>query len=938
MKKYVFIVFWASAVCIAFPSSNNIASLESELTNSSGDDKILILNELALDYSEEDFVKALEYGNQALNLVVADQNKLLEARTRLNLGNIYYEHCEYETALNQFQESLSLYKKNNETNFLNISYALNNIAVVYEELGYYTNAVACYLEALKIAHKINDLDGTATAFVNLGSFYDTIGVYDKALEYLTNALQLFKIENNNDGIAATLGNLSSTHLNLKDYNKALEYQLESLKLEKENNNKSGMAISYCSIADIYLETTNYNKAIEYYNKCIELAKSIDNKDILCGALGGTGKIYFESKQYEQALKFNLQALDIALKIGKKETMCIYYKALSATYCSIGDHCKAHELLKKYDEIKDTLFSEAMTKQMFKMEGKYKSEKQRYENDLLKSRNQFQKLKLQRFQVYIFLSITVIIILILAVSLLLNTIKKRKIAENELFKSRKQYKTIFDNSPLGIALFNKDTTLISANDKLLDILGATQENIKGFNLLKSVANKKIRDTLHNAMKGKQSVYEDEYLSVAGNKLGPVRCTFNCIEDKSGEIAGIICIMEDITERINAEKEKEKLEDQLERSHKMETIGLLAGGVAHDLNNVLSGIVSYPDLLLMDIPDSSPLRQPLLTIKQAGERAAAIVQDLLTLARRGVNTTKVLNLNDVINEFTRSPECDVLKSYHPNLTIKNELCVKPDNIKGSEIHLKKMLMNLVTNAAEADGDIIEITTQSICIDKPIKGYDNIKEGHYVVLTISDNGTGMTPKDLKNIFEPFYTKKLMGRSGTGLGMSVVWNTIQDHNGNIDINSIEGKGTEMKMYFPATKEKKYDEITALPIEKYMGNGEIILIIDDIYEQREIAKNILEKLGYFVNSLSSGEEAVEFVKHNQPDIIVLDMIMDGGINGLETFKRILKIRPGQKAIIASGFSENHDVKEAQRLGAGSYIKKPYSIENIGMAIKRELQ
>ncbi|MCK5851558.1 tetratricopeptide repeat protein, partial [bacterium] len=904
----------------------------------SGKDKILILNDLLLEYSEKDFNKALDKGNIALKMARAEKDEFLEATVCLNLGNINYEHCEYEIALNRFREALSLFKKNNNTNLIDINYAINNIAVIYDELGQYTNALSYYLESLKIAEKINDREGKASAIVNIGSFYDSIGMYNKALEYLTNALYLFKLEEDKDGIAVALGNLSSTYLNLDDYDKALEFQLESLALEKENKNISGMGISYGTIADIYLELTNYNKAIENYNKCIELAKSIDNKDILCGALGGTGKIYFESKQYEKALKYNQQALDIALKIGKRENMCTYYKALSTTYCSMGHHHKALKMFKKYDEIKDELYCELLTKQMVKMESKYKSEKQQYENDLLKSRNQFQKLKLQRFQVYIFLSIAVIIILVLAVTLLLYTIKKRKIAENELFKSRKQYKTIFDNSPLGIAFYDKDSIFVSANDKFLDILGATRENIKGINLLKYVVDKKIRDTLQIALKGKQSVYEGEYLSVITQKRCPVRCTFNCVEDASGKIAGIICVVEDITERMNAEKEKQKLENQLERSRKMETIGLLAGGVAHDLNNVLSGIVSYPDLLLMDIPDSSPLKRPLITIKQAGERAAAIVQDLLSLARRGVNTTKVLDLNNVINEFTRSPECEILKSYHPNFTIKSNLCVKPDNIKGSEVHLKKMLMNLVTNAAEADGTIIEISTRNIYIDKPIKGYDNINEGHYIVLTISDNGTGMSPNDLKNIFEPFYTKKVMGRSGTGLGMSVVWSTIQDHNGNINIKSIEGQGTIIEIYFPLTEEEMNDEITALPVEKYMGNGDTILIIDDIYEQREIAKNILEKLGYSVQTVSSGEDAVEFVKHNQPDIIVLDMLMAGGINGLETFKRILKIRPGQKAIIASGFSESRDVKEAQQLGAGSYIKKPYNIENIGMAVKKELR
>jgi len=937
MIKYLFIFFWISTANCVFSDSNNIIALEAELACSEGKDKILLLNDLALDYSEENLKKALAFGEQALGMSISNKNKYLEARTRLNLGNIYYEHCEYDKALNQFQESLSLYREDNITNCVNINYALNNIAVVYEEIGEYTNALSCYLESLKIADKLNDCDGKATAYVNLGSFYDSISMYDKALEYLTNALYIFKLKKCTNGLATTLGNLSSTYTNLGEYDKALKYQFESLKLEEKIDNKSGMAISYSSIADIYSETTNYSKAIEYYNKAIELAKLIDNKNILCGAFSGLGGIYLELKQYEQALRFNQQALDIALEIKSKENIHLLYKSLSETYCLIGNHTKAIELFKKYDEIKDNLFNETLTKQMARMESKYKNEKQKHENDLLKSRNQFQKLKLNRFQTYTTFSVTTTIILIIVVTLLLYTIKKRKIAERKLFESRKHYKTIFENSPLGIALFDENTTYISANNKFLEIIGATRERVIGFNLLASVVDKKMLKTLSNALDGKQSVYEGEYLSVTGNKLCNIRGTFNCIENETGKITGGVCIVEDITERKNAEKEQRRLEEQLERASKMETIGLLAGGVAHDLNNVLSGIVSYPDLLLMNMPDNSPLKQPLLTIKEAGERAAAIVQDLLTLARRGVNATKVINLNNIVNEFLCSPECDSLKLNHSGIVIKSDLCHKPRNINGSEIHLKKMLMNLVINAAEAGGSVIDITTRNLYIDKPIKGYDNIKKGYYVVLAVNDDGTGISPKDIKNIFEPFYTKKIMGRSGTGLGMSVVWSTIQDHNGYINIQSVENQWTRIEIYFPVTEKNIDDNPSALPVDAYTGNGESILVVDDIYEQREIAKGILERLGYSVNTVSSGEAAVEFVKSNAPDIIILDMIMDGGIGGLETYKRILEIRPGQRAIITSGFSENNDVKEAQELGAGIYIKKPYTIENIGKAIRKEL-
>jgi len=192
------------------------------------------------------------------------------------------------------------------------------------------------------------------------------------------------------------------------------------------------------------------------------------------------------------------------------------------------------------------------------------------------------------------------------------------------------------------------------------------------------------------------------------------------------------------------------------------------------------------------------------------------------------------------------------------------------------------------------------------------------------------------LERIFEPFYTKKVMGRSGTGLGMSVVWGTVKDHKGYVDVQSSEGKGTTFILYFPVTREKSASNEALLSIENYMGN-EKILIVDDVEEQRDIASGMLKKLGYSVTSVSSGEEAVEYMKDNSADMLVLDMIMDPGIDGLETCKRILESHPGQRAIIASGFSETERVKKAQRLGAGAYVKKPYLLEKIGMAVRTEL-
>jgi nitrogen-specific signal transduction histidine kinase/CheY-like chemotaxis protein len=382
-----------------------------------------------------------------------------------------------------------------------------------------------------------------------------------------------------------------------------------------------------------------------------------------------------------------------------------------------------------------------------------------------------------------------------------------------------------------------------------------------------------------------------------------------------------------------------EEKLARSKKMESLGLLAGGVAHDLNNVLSGIVSYPELILMDLPADSKFRKPIETIQESGHRATAIVQDLLTVARGVATTKEVLNLNDLIGDYLNSPEFKKLKQFHPTVTVKTNLDTNLLNLSGSHVHIRKVVMNLVSNASEAieGGGNVTISTVNRYVDRPLRGYDDVNIGEYVVLSVSDDGSGISSDDLERIFEPFYTKKVMGRSGTGLGLAVVWNTVQDHKGYIDVTTDEN-GTTFELYFPITRDEVSDKALSIPIKDYKGDRETILVVDDEESQREISCKMLDTLGYKTKAVSSGQEAVEYLKENTVDLILLDMIMDPGINGLETYERIIKIHPKQKAIIISGFAETDKVKEAQKLGAGQYIKKPVTLEKIGIVVKEELE
>jgi PAS domain S-box-containing protein len=420
---------------------------------------------------------------------------------------------------------------------------------------------------------------------------------------------------------------------------------------------------------------------------------------------------------------------------------------------------------------------------------------------------------------------------------------------------------------------------------------------------------------------------------------VETMISLIKDKNGEPVGFRGIVRNISDRKRAEEERKRLVAQLHQAQKMEAIGTLAGGVAHDLNNVLSGLVSYPELILLDLPKDSRLRKPVLTIQKSGEKASAIVQDLLTLARRGVAISEVVNLNHIISDYLVSPEYQNMQASHPGVDIEVHLTPSLLNILGSPVHLSKTVMNIITNAAEAmpEGGTIQISTSNRYLDVPIRGYDDIEEGDYVTLMVSDDGIGISPEDIDRVFEPFYTKKVMGRSGTGLGMAVVWGTVKDHKGYIDIQSALGKGTSFTLYFPVTRKALDLETHQKTIQHVMGNGESVLVVDDVEEQREIASEMLSKLGYSVATVSSGEEALVYLKSKEADLLILDMIMDPGIDGLDTYKRVIQLHPDQKAIIASGYSETDRVKEAQRLGAGSYVKKPYTIEKIGIAVHAEL-
>jgi len=524
------------------------------------------------------------------------------------------------------------------------------------------------------------------------------------------------------------------------------------------------------------------------------------------------------------------------------------------------------------------------------------------------------------------------------------VTERKQAEEALLQVTERFNVALQSSKTGAWDWNIISGHIEWSSQMFDLFGLDAARDKAsFEVWLKVLHPDDVDVaahlIDEALK-QRNILDSEYrIILPDGSMRWINAVGQGKYNPDGQPLRMIGICQDITGRKRADEERRLLTERLQRAEKMEALGTLAGGVAHDLNNILGIVVGYAEMLSEDIGDASPLKNTVTTIMEAGHRSAAIVQDLLTLARRGVQTHKIINLNTVITDCVKTPEFEAALASNPGVLVKTHLPADLMNIAGSPVHLTKTILNLIRNAIEAmsAGGELTIATSNQSLDAPVHGYDAVNPGDYAVLSVADTGDGISESDIQHIFEPFYTKKTMGRSGTGLGLAVVWGTVKDHDGYIDVQSKLGKGTVFNLYFPVSREEIEHRQTAVPVSDYIGKDESILVVDDIKEQRELAATMLGKLNYKVRTAASGEEAVEYLKSSKADLIILDMIMEPGMDGLDTYKTIIGIHPKQKAIIVSGFSETHRVKEAQALGAGEYLRKPYVMEKLGLAVRKEL-
>jgi len=509
------------------------------------------------------------------------------------------------------------------------------------------------------------------------------------------------------------------------------------------------------------------------------------------------------------------------------------------------------------------------------------------------------------------------------------ISEHKLVEQELRKSEERYRMIFEQSPLGIIHFDQKGVIVDCNKKFVEIMGSSREKLIGFNMLKSLRDKKMLLSVERALSGGTGYYEGDYLSVTGGKITPMRAIYNRITSEDGIFLGGISLYEDITE-------KKKLEAQLLQAQKMEAVGTLAGGIAHDFNNILQAIFGYSQILLMGKEPSNPDYEKLEAIEKSAQRASDLTKRLLIFSRKVESKLRPLDLNNEIEQVSQMLERTIPKMINIELHLSEDIKI----INADPAQIEQIMMNLGVNARDAmpNGGRLVFETENVILDEEYcKTHLGSKSGQYVKLSISDTGHGMDKETLRHIFEPFYTTKDTGK-GTGLGLAMVYGIVKSHGGYIMCYSEPDEGTIFKIYFPIV-EKEAERVESkkekIPIK---GGNETILLVDDEEAIRELAEDILTRFGYTVFMASDGETALEIYREKREEInlVILDIIMPG-MGGRKCLEELLKMNPKSRIIIASGYSINGPAKEVLEAEAKGFISKPYDMRGMLQTVRKIL-
>ncbi|HQC63003.1 MAG TPA: PAS domain S-box protein, partial [Candidatus Marinimicrobia bacterium] len=511
-------------------------------------------------------------------------------------------------------------------------------------------------------------------------------------------------------------------------------------------------------------------------------------------------------------------------------------------------------------------------------------------------------------------------------------------EASLRENEERYRSVVENSAMGIFVIDDNYTFEFVNQRLGQILGYNESEIIGHKFMEFLAPESIelvQDRYQHRQKGEAvpTNYEFEVIRKDGERR-QVEIYSNVVKDTDGKNHTIAQIL-DITERVKTEAERDSLASQLHQAQKMEAIGRLAGGIAHDFNNILTIILGYSQMALMNLQPDQKFYSQFQKINDAARRSANMIGKMLAFSRQQNAEPQRLNLNThlestkgLLEKIVRE---DIRMSFIPGARL-HDIYLDPTQFD-------QIIMNLVVNARDAmpkGGTLIIETANFTCDSEYSLKHHGFQPGNYVMISVSDTGCGMDKETLEHIFEPFFTTKGEGE-GTGLGLATVYGIIKQNNGFINVYSEPGKGATFKIYFPVYEGQDEKPYQAEDLENIMGQ-ETILLAEDDTDVRTFTRNALQQLGYQVIDFGEPIEALEYFKKHSDEIDLLftDLVMPG-MNGQELHRQIEQIKPGIKVLFTSGYTSNIIAVQGIIKRGINFLQKPFALAALGKKIRQIL-
>ena len=521
----------------------------------------------------------------------------------------------------------------------------------------------------------------------------------------------------------------------------------------------------------------------------------------------------------------------------------------------------------------------------------------------------------------------------------NQAKQERSIKKELQESEEKYRNIFENAVEGFFQSSPQGRFISVNPAFAEMLGyaSPEELISNISDIAKqyYVNPEDRRQYQQLLQKTGIVENFEFKAKRKDSSQIwVSNSTRAYFDKDGKVDRYEGIVIDITERIQAEEHRRKLEDQLRQSQKLESIGTLAGGIAHDFNNILTSIIGYTELALTDAQRGSLIEENLQEVRKGGNRAADLVKQILTFARQGEKELISIRVSLIAKEALK-----LIRSSIPTSIKIEQHIVSDSSIMGDATRIHQIFMNLCTNAAQAmeeDGGVLKVSLTDVILDADFIGTQNaLKPGNYLELIVSDTGIGISADIIQSIFEPYYTTKEPGQ-GTGMGLAMVHGIVQSHGGEITVESQVGKGTSFKIYLPVTK--RDTEAIEYIAEDLPTGSEQILFVDDELTIVKMGRQMLERLGYTVTNRTSSIEALALFR-NKPDhfdMVITDMAMPH-MTGDKFAVELMKIRPDIPVILCTGYSKKISGEQASEIGIKTYVMKPLVRRDLAIAVRKVL-